>query len=1116
VGSKVASHPAYRKICQSEPFPKSIREFSRERFRYAADYEHTAAWISSVLSGHSAEIQIFLKYRSDIDLAFFHDDYEEAIAQIDSLESKLGVSLWSIESRLKYLELTNGNLKKSEYISKLRKSNIEPISNFFIAWLGLRINSTLSKAAFDRMLLVDAPLTHGLYYLMHAHNGRYSKIDVETASLMMFWVDNLPVVDKYELFLTVSSMLISSLQGQPQQMIVYPSINKLTEKIEDVRLSRMLIALDKNSAFLPKNEALVDALRYYASENFEDAIAYISRLSEKALSPELINILVRSKLRIMSPLYDKGMSSNSKTISSLMADLYSIHSYSIEGLEARLRLEKLISVHCNSAWAASLALILQRQMSDERAFKPRFEQTVQGLRCCDDHPLVSFTLSERGSATRYLTCLNGWEDNHPALTFSKEVLLLQEESDHSSLDSEQGQFHELKKIFLLARGKNYLAAAARIASLNASEKIGLSHNDMSVLEVKLLILGGDISGAVSRGTTRFLENHYYSAVIPIKKLVLGLLRQHDEPLNESTTRGKISTAIMFDIHSRYISSEHDVERSDAFNDLLKKEGVSHASKLPIENSGYTARELQYFLQYLAIPNVLDQCLDLQSTKAVEEERVSILLKLDEMLGDLEETESEAIKEELREIRTKQVVRETARKLDESKIYVNIEAIRRSVDVTLKETWNRYYLAFHDQADAQIERLEQIVRSSLGDQIRFVNLNAPSTKRSALFHRMVLELAEQFTTNKEFGLNANLSTNIRHGYVLRELRSPLVSLRLVTNKDSDSGSYLENPHWNERLMALSSDQKLEIQKALARFSEIIDGHIEDLNRHKLRVKSEKSIDGLFIYNLTDRSIDQLYRKFSAIDDYDEFVSRVFSVFWEATEASLERVRNYLTNVVLVDLHVAVDNLEADFASIAKNYQLTDIISLLPNAKIELRHAIERVSSWFALSRDHEYQDYSLKTAFDVGLRTVESYYSDITIDASFNSNEEHQMKGSTLPFFARLFDLLLDNAGKHGAERNSKLVVSAETTWDKEMLLLTVSNTLKENHDMARLAERVNQINSDYGKEAAKDLVGEEGGSGYPKIWKILRRDLGLDHDLRVFTQDGRFHVEILVGRGAKF
>ena len=784
-------------------------------------------------------------------------------------------------------------------------------------------------------------------------------------------------------------------------------------------------------------------------------------------------------------------------------------------LKARLRLEKLISVHCNTAWAASLALILQRQISDERAFKPQYDQTIQGLRCGVDHPLVSFTLSEPSSAALYLDCLVGWEDTHQALSFSRNLLLAEKTSTHSPDVVRQSQFHSLERIFSLARRREYLAAAEQIYYLISSQTTDLTRNEMSVVGIKLLLLGGDICGAVAKGTTSYLEKHYYSAVLPIQKLVSGLLQQHDEPLHESTTRGQISTAIMFDIHSRHISSEHDVERADAFNDLLKKEGVSHASKLPVENDGYTVKELRYFLKYLAIPNVLDQCLDLQSTKAVEEERVAILLKLGEMLECLKEPEDEVIKEELRDIRTRQVVRETARKLDESKIYVNIEAIRRSVDVTLKETWNRYYLASQDPVEKQAERLEQIVRSSLGDQIRFVNLNAPSTKRSALFQRMVRELGEQFTTNKEFGLNANLSTNIRHGYVLRELRSPLVSLRLVTNKDSDSGSYLENPHWNERLTSLNQQQRKEVQSALSGFSEKIDNHIDDLNRHKLRVKSEKSVEGLFIYNLSEASIDQLYRKFSKIGDYDEFASKVFSVFWSATETSLERVRKHLTNVVLTNLHVAVDELEDDLLSIAQNYQLNSITSLLPNAKIDLRHAIERVSSWFALSRDHEYQDYDLKTAFDVGLRTVESYYSDITIDASFNSNEVHQMKGSTLPFFARLFDLLLDNAGKHGAERNSELAVSAETNWDEETLMLTVSNTLKENHDMVKLEAKIDQINSDYGKEAAKDLVGEEGGSGYPKIWKILRRDLGLLHDLRVFLEDDRFHVEILVGRGAK-
>ena len=96
----------------------------------------------------------------------------------------------------------------------------------------------------------------------------------------------------------------------------------------------MLIALGKNNIFLPKNDALVDVLRYYSSEQYDEAIGYVRGLESGVLTPELINIFVRSKLRAKAPLCDSEVLPSSKTISSVANDLRSLHSFSLEGLES--------------------------------------------------------------------------------------------------------------------------------------------------------------------------------------------------------------------------------------------------------------------------------------------------------------------------------------------------------------------------------------------------------------------------------------------------------------------------------------------------------------------------------------------------------------------------------------------------------------------------------------------------------------------------------------------------------------------------------------------------------------------------------------------------------------
>jgi hypothetical protein len=191
---------------------------------------------------------------------------------------------------------------------------------------------------------------------------------------------------------------------------------------------------------------------------------------------------------------------------------------------------------------------------------------------------------------------------------------------------------------------------------------------------------------------------------------------------------------------------------------------------------------------------LDQSLTFEKTQDVEDERIAILRRLIEMMTSPGKLPPPEIKEELRDITTRQVVRETTLRLDQSKIYVNVEGIRRSIDVNMREDWNRYRLISSASLGfARYEQLERFLEDKMGTKVTVVSY-APFTEARALLTRMIGQLREEFTSNKEFGLNSNLSTNIRRGYVSGEFRGPLVNRSLITNRNSDSGDYVDNNYW----------------------------------------------------------------------------------------------------------------------------------------------------------------------------------------------------------------------------------------------------------------------------------------------------------------------------------
>ena len=229
------------------------------------------------------------------------------------------------------------------------------------------------------------------------------------------------------------------------------------------------------------------------------------------------------------------------------------------------------------------------------------------------------------------------------------------------------------------------------------------------------------------------------------------------------------------------------------------QGVRKASELAGRTDAFRRDELIYFLRYVCVPEVLDQTLVLDSTRAVEDERTKILVLASEVVAQSGKTPPLEFVEELEAIKTRQVVRDTTLRVDQSRIYVNTEGIRRSVGQELRESWQRYLgLSVQETLSAELNEIQRALEARLGEKITVLSLSGVLSERSKLITRMILVLRDMFSVSKEYGLDANLSTNIRHGFVMREIRGPLLANHLVTNKASESGEYQPNMYWVNKL------------------------------------------------------------------------------------------------------------------------------------------------------------------------------------------------------------------------------------------------------------------------------------------------------------------------------
>jgi hypothetical protein len=1095
---KFAMSPAYRGLLIPSPFPKALSHLPKNGFFNEFGYPNELAWCASFCSQFSAEIQQFLAARSKVELSFLAGDYSSIGHILTELEKSYGLSIWLIENQINLHSSEGGSASSRRYTNSLNLETAPVAFQYILSWLFYRCSSSVSKATFDKHLKEACPPKYGITHLTHLWNGSSLPITPEIAAQMLSFTDNFPIFDRYESLLATLQTIVASgtLDGSDLET-TRSIVTHLLAEITDPRLTRLNIALGGQDR-APHFDGLL--------HSFADKTSSAESITQtEQWNVEKLFTALRAEKHFGRDLFapERVTEKPNSILSALEEDIRHIVNLSDSAIDARVRLQKLQLTHANSSWASSLAFALARQINDGVTSYPTHEQRVYAFRGTADHPELGAFLGGADICNWYNEKAR---EQFPSSGEAVEAWSIVGNGGVSSSSISDNQIYQAVKQL---RTGDIDGAIARLETFIGGDH-GPYWEDASLLLVRLFLQRKSVAEASDIAANLFVASRYYGITLPVKDLISEILKEHDLPMSRSATRGKMSVAVIFDIYSRYISPDRDAERADAFKDVLRKEGKDRASLLGDTRSAVSIDLLIYFLRFVCVPDVLDQSTALTNTREVEDERAAILVLLSNLFGQSGKTAPATLKDELREIRTRQVVRETTLRLDQSKIYVNVDGIRRALDVVLRESWTRYQHVYQDDLSPAMTDLERLMREVLGDKLKIVQLDSHASDARSLFREMIVRLRDEFTLNKEFGLNSNLSTNIRHGYVLREIRSPLTARNLITNKDSDSGSYRKSTFWIDRLPEHSDERAELLSSIISEFSAAIDEKIDHLNRRLLRIRSEANPEGLFNYDLSEAAMAAVMHKWSLAPTYDEFLDTVFGSFWDATESNLARIRRHLKGPFLKDLNEIVGTFESSVEKSRLDVELPSLKSAIMLVRSEIRSAVERVENWFTLSGNNEYPDFELEIAFKAGIQTVKTYYKNVDIVESYRTSGAIPLRGWCLPMFARLFFLVLDNAAMHGAKNRENLVIEATAELTSDILSLKLRNDLDEKHDRDEMIKIVSGINSEYGKERAMDLLGEEGGSGYPKIWKLLKTDLNRSHDLSVSYDGNHFDVEIVM------
>lgn len=1078
------------------PLPKSYSELGKLKERpiiglytnKGLTSVELASELNLVLIGirqHKFEINLFLKYKESYETYLLIGDYENAEKQLAKIENDICFSLWSLENRFVLKELSGKASENKEFLSKFNESNdTEGTTKHLAHYLSLRAEHSLSinryfndlEISLNNLKESDTKEAFQNYYrfkltfLNHLDFNNYGEIialDFQHSIIDRY----LNITKVLTNLLAVSSYLDEekdkkiALKGYLQNRINY-----LLRKIDDPILYKLKLLSGETlfPAFdIKKSQDEIKIIDNYTSGLYDLVEKELQKLL--LINPTQFDLYV---LYIKSLIYQKKSFipvGNKKSVQNeILNDLFKIISVTTNPDQAALNLLRIANniTSCTLSYGITDFVYFQTQGKKERKLLSRLSYNIA-------NPIIYDVFTEDAEKQYFLNMLSEKFPNSITVEFFSERL--------------KGLDYLIKYEKKIPEGKFKVELARKYQEkndfINASiewEFLINNYKDTApILETAIVNLFQCYLklDQPNKCIDLFVDSFFYNNHIIDKIEFRELLDKIHSKKFRNVEKG-INLPIFYTIVDADV-----VETHIAFELFNNNCDVEKPSQLLIRIGEFDEKKFMFFLEFTCSPRVLMHSTFIDNSKERLEERLTIANFIREKAP-----KNKNIVSEIKNIENILVIQQGLIDLDESKIYVNEQGIIENELQEYKAIYERFEVISRitDKGKVFILKGGNLITYSSQENTELEKIEYSNNPVFDIYMELFNAVKDKFL-NSQFGIVAYLSTRIRHGVLVGELRPIFENHQLITLKEGNSSKYRRNVYWDlvyNNSSQISQAQKEQIQITLADFASKIDGVIFDLIKKHLQVyKPEVNDEGWFNYEfdlnkLWYHSVASIYSQ-----SFEEFVQGVFDVLWYRTDENLELIRNKIQNDILNQFNSYFDELERQIVGQLGVQNSEPILKSIKNCSTEIQTVIQKISRWFKRS-EIKAADFKLSELINIVAEYTSKSSWQKRLILAREVKSDCNLKGVYKTHFADLIRIFLENIIKHSSENafDLKCKISADLV-EENKLNIVIENEITDKNSIEALKSIWN------GNTPDTDKLLNEGKSGYHKAFKILTSDL---------------------------
>ncbi len=1088
---KVAvSHPLAKSLILANPLPKSVRAIKNVPLSHFTDnLEGELAWLMHSIVQFSTQINYFLEKEFQFEQYLFLGEYSEAKKTLNNIESDVCFSLWGLENQYFLTQKEKGVEENWKLLSKL---NLE-ITNTY----SLFLNTIFSKKAETDISLLQYKQSietairkinpHDSEYIIFRLGYFFNK-NYRHFPFFLFIESNSSIIDRYIVLISVLTEIIAENDGSFSLAISI--VKELRERIKDSRLDR-LWELAQSAEFTQTNADIYDLFELYSHSYYEKCIDLIPSLLLKYPSHiELYEIYIKCLVGIGLPYKPTNISD---TIDYVILNLYNIL---IRNEDYFISRENLLKLFLSSPSLRShkqilgLVAIMSGMHSHKNIFSINFLVFSKF-----SNPAV-FILKNEINKSPWLEILIAKYDSFK-INYGIGTGTLESFKTNDDIEPHRYILYSARSMYKL---RNYNDCIS-LLSKNISNFL---ENPIQYEEVVYLLYYSYTSIGRTGEAVKLCIESYFLNENYVARLDMGVLTNQIIE-DEYNVEKNIDLPIFF-----FINSLDSYYLYVALDEYFLNRHIERPSEI-IDTDAKTI----FLLKNVCEIEVLDKFyLIYTDFSEVVEERKNILQKLISIDKNKENITNYF--EQLAAITQKEKINKLINKVNDGKINLNFSKIKTNKDYNLESGFSRFlkFSEFSKSNHLNLYDAEELLKGYINE----LNENSKQLHDPSFlsFKSLFFEVINHFLFSKEYGLDGDISTRIRHGALENQMRSIFMKNHLISKKDQN-GNY-ENI---EYFIQLGKENNYRdniitlVQEKLNNFSKSIDGFIQYIVNEQMQIISNKYRDkehSLFNYNFSEDFLWVVYRDITAtINTYDEFTEYIFQIITTHTETLLKAIRQYFLTNVNAKIQSELNTLNSDMHEILKGrgILISEISQSIINSKTQIYYEIQTISEWFKIINSQKDIVLDIDTIIHTSIELINFANPNDVIKPKIICNDK-----GLYDFYSSLIDILtiiLGNIITHSKLQSNELnilikintenVVQNKKDKNLTKVIISVSNNFNQSFvDTSTLVHTFTEI-KDKWYDLSSLNANKEGRSGYLKIKRII------NHEINAYGNGFDFRIE---------